>query len=114
MAQIIGEPFDSRLIKHARPCLVEASRAVKSSKLTLTKAGYPKLTFPARSEAAYYKVFDKFENCLRRHRPKGKKPCSGIRTKKARDACHAKLDAAAKAELAKLKKKYGGSSRRKF
>ena len=111
MAKIIGDVFDARLLKYSWSCLVQASRQAKSSRLSLTREGYPKLTFPARGEEAYYKVFDKFESCLNKKKPRGRHPCTGVKGKKARDACREKMRAIRETELAKLKKKYSGVKR---
>lgn len=107
MAKIVADVFDHRLLKYADVCLIQAARsAPKGHRISVNREGLPVLTFRARGEAAYYKVFDKFENCLGRHRPKGKRPCRSAKGKKAREACRKKMDALRAATLAKFKKRY--------
>jgi hypothetical protein len=111
MAKIIGEPFDDRLIKHADACILQAAKkAPKGYKLSRTKEGYPQISFRAKGETAYYKVFDTFETCLGKKRPKGKKPCIGLKGQKLK-VCRDKQHKFRVDELNKLKKKKFGKGR---
>lgn len=109
MAKITADVFDERILKYADVCLREGARkAPKGWRISVNREGYPQLTFSARGQEAYYKIFDKFEMCLTRKKPRGRHPCAKVRGVNAHRDCVAKRDALRKIELAKFKKKYRG------